>query len=170
MRYFLLICVFLFASCSRKSAEQLYNDGVKAENEKQYPVAIESYKELIDRYEQSSLADSAMYRLALVYNNDLHETEHAVQTYKLYCQKYSSNPRAATALFLAAFLMNNDLHQTDSARVTYERFLQLYPNHQLAQSAKFELMNLGKDPDQFVPQTTAEVPETTASARPHRTK
>ena len=170
MRYFLLVCAFLFASCSRKSAEQLYSEGVKAENEKQYPVAVENYKEIIDRYEQSPLADSAMYRLALVYNNDLHETEHAVQTYKLYHQKFNSNPRAATALFLAAFLMNNDLHQTDSARVAYEKFLQMYPDHQLAQSAKFELTNLGKDPDQFIPQTSTEAQETTAAVHPHRSK
>jgi len=168
MRYYLLVVMFLCLSCSRKSAEQLYEEGIKAENDKQYQVAVDNFKEIVDKYDNTPLADSAMYRLALVYNNDLHETQNAVSTYQRYCQKYPSSPRAATALFLAAFLMNNDLHQLDSARLAYEKFLQLYPQHELAQSAKFELANLGKDPGEFVTQKPAEQSLTSQPVTPSK--
>jgi TolA-binding protein len=165
MRYFLLVFMFLLVSCSRKSAVELYNEGVKAENGKEFTVAVDRFGEVVDKYDQTPFADSALYRLALVYNNDLHETEKAVKAYQLYCQKYSSSNRAPTALFLSAFLMNNDLHQIDSARAAYEKFLRLYPNHDLAQSAKFELANLGKDPAEFTPQNSSDQRLDTASTQ-----
>jgi TolA-binding protein len=170
MRYSYLICMFLLISCSRKSADELYTEGTKAENEKQFSVAVEKYGEIVDKYDQTALADSALYRMALVYNNDLHETRKAVQAYQLYCQKYSTSKRAPTALFLTGFLQNNDLHQTDSARESYEKFLRLYPDHELAQSAKFELANLGKDPSEFAPVKTPDEQPDSSSRTASRSK
>ncbi len=153
MRYYFLILMFLLVSCSRKSANELYTEGIKAENEKEFARAIDTYNEIIDKYEKDALADSALFRIALVYNNDLHETPKAINAYQKYFTKYPTSVHAPTALFLTGFLYNNDLRMFDSAKVVYEKFLQLYPNHDLAQSAKFELSTLGKDPGEFPAQT-----------------
>jgi outer membrane protein assembly factor BamD (BamD/ComL family) len=164
MRYIsvLLLSIVLFASCSRKSAEQLYSEGVKAENEQQYPVAIERYNELIDRFQQSAVAESALYRSALLYSNESHDIPKAVAAYERYYRNYPASPHAPTALFLTGFLWNNDLHNLDSAKSAYQLFLSHYPSHELAASAKFELENLGKDPAQLTPQTRQE--KTTGSS------
>ena len=36
------------------------------------------------------------------------------------------------------------------AKVGYERFLSKFPNHELARSAKFELENIGKTPEEIL--------------------
>ncbi|HUN66383.1 MAG TPA: outer membrane protein assembly factor BamD [Bacteroidota bacterium] len=145
------ILVVLFSSCSRKSAEQLYSEGVKAEAEQQFPVAIERYSELIDRFQQTAVAESALYRSALIYSNDAHDIPKAIASYQRYYRTYPSSPHAPSALFLAGFLWNNDQHNLDSAKAAYQLFLTQYPSHELASSAKFELDNLGKDPSQLTP-------------------
>jgi outer membrane protein assembly factor BamD (BamD/ComL family) len=152
--YLLILSVVLFASCSRKSAEQLYSEGLKAENEQQYPVAIERYNELIDRFQSTAVAESATYRSALLYSNESHDIPKAVAAYERYYRSYPVSPHAPTALFLSGFLWNNDLHNLDSAKAAYLLFLSRYPSHELAASAKFELENLGKDPALLTPQVS----------------
>jgi TolA-binding protein len=63
---------------------------------------------------------------------------------------FPSSPNAPKMLFLAGFTYNNDLHLIDSARVLYAAFLEHYPSDPMAASARFELDNLGKSPDEFI--------------------
>ncbi|MGA2623953.1 MAG: tetratricopeptide repeat protein [Bacteroidota bacterium] len=155
--YPFLIAVLLVCSCSHKSEDQLFKDGQAAEGQNNFQLAVESYQEIVDRYPQGKYADTAQFRAALIYNNNLHDTGKAVAAYQRVYVKYPQSTFAPTAMFLTAFLLNNELHNFDSARAIYLAFLQKYPDHDLATSAKFELESLGKDPSQFLPHDTLAV-------------
>ena len=143
-----LLC--LFTSCSRKNENELFTEGKDAEEQKNFQPAVDRYEEVVSRFRESPYAESALYRAAVIYNNDLHDIPKAVDAYQRFCSLFPGSKQAATALFLSGFLLNNELHKIDSAKNAYETFLQKYPEHELAVSARFELENLGKEPGQFM--------------------
>ena len=141
----IIFFLILFSSCGKKP-ETLYDEAKKAQEEKNFPVALERYNEIIEKNTGSALAESSLYRLALLYNNDLHDMEKSLRAYQRYYELFPESKGAPTAMFLSAFLLNNDLHKLDSAKILYETFIQKYPNHELVPSARFELETMGKDP------------------------
>jgi outer membrane protein assembly factor BamD (BamD/ComL family) len=143
----LMFSALILAGCSR-SADKLYSDGTKAEGEKQYDRAAQAYEDIIARFPMTAYAESSLSRLAVLYNNDLKDPHKALGAYKRFYTMFPQSTQAPTMLFLSGFIYNNDLHLYDSAKSVYETFLQKYPTHELAQSAKFELETLGKDPGQ----------------------
>lgn len=60
------------------------------------------------------------------------------------------HPKAATAQFMTGFIYANDLGDLEKAKTAYEAFLQKHPNDELAESAKMELENLGKSPEELI--------------------
>lgn len=152
----LIVILFLVSSCSRKSGQQLYQEAQTAEGQKNYPAALQAYQEIIDKSPTSAYAESSLYRIALIYNNDVRDFGKAISAYQQFCSIFPNSPKAPTALFLTGFIYNNELHRLDSAKIMYETFLQKYPSHELATSAKFELETLGKDPTQFLQPQVAE--------------
>lgn len=54
------------------------------------------------------------------------------------------------ALFMLGFIHANEIHNYEKAKEYYQKFLELYPNSELAVSAKFELENLGKEPQKII--------------------
>ena len=151
----LIIILFIFFSCSRKNDKQLFQEGIDAYGRKNFQAAIDNFQEIVDRFPAVAYAESSQYRIAVIYNNDLHEISNAVHAYQKFYSLFPSSPHAATALFLTGFLFNNEMHQTDSAKAAYETFLQKYPRHPLAVSAKYELETLGKDPGLLLKYQTA---------------
>ncbi|MBI1803829.1 MAG: tetratricopeptide repeat protein [Ignavibacteria bacterium] len=146
-----ILSLLVFSSCSRKSAVELYGEAQAQESQKNFALAVERYGELVARFPTDARADSSQFRVAMIYQNELHDTRKAVHTYQRFHELFPQSGRAGTALFLSAFLYNNELHNFDSARTAYELFLQQYPNHQLAASARYELSNIGKDPSELMP-------------------
>lgn len=142
-------------SCSRKSESELMQEASMAHEQKNYPVAIERYQELVDRFERSAAAETAMFRIAAIYGNDMHDQRKALSMYALFYKTFPNSSDAPTSLFLTGFIYNNELHIMDSARLAYEAFLKQYPGHSLAMSAQFELQTLGKDPGEFLPREVA---------------
>ena len=141
-----IILLVLCASCSRKSDKDLYQEGKAAHELQHFDLALDRYQAVVDQAPKSAYAESSQYRMAVIYNNDLHDNSKAIQAYQKFCTKFPASDKAPSALFLIGFLYNNELHNSDSARRVYETFLQKYPEHSLAASAKFELETLGKDP------------------------
>ncbi len=119
----------------------------KAQN---FPLAIEQYSLVIREHPKSDLAETSQFMLATVYHNDTHEYQKAINEYARYAQIYPEGKQNATAMFLIGFLYNNELHNLDSAAVAYRNFLAKYPQHEMASSAKFELDNLGKPPEELL--------------------
>lgn len=144
----LLIAVVL-SSCAKKSDQQLFKEGMAAEEQKDFTSALKDYQEIVDRLPQTALAESSQLRIAVVYNNDVRDIPKSIDAYRKFCAMFPKSPQAPTALFLTGFLFNNELHNIDSARMVYETFIQNYPDHELTSSARFELETLGKDPTQI---------------------
>lgn len=142
------ITTILFSSCSKKTDADLYREGFAAEEQKEYHRAADLYEEVVAHFPSQAYAESSLVRLSILYNNDLKDTRKALHSYQRFYAMFPQSKQAPSMLFLAGFLYNNELRQLDSARMIYESFLQKYPEHELAQSAKFELETLGKDPGQ----------------------
>ena len=51
---------------------------------------------------------------------------------------------------MAGFILANDIKDYPAAREVYNKFLSEYPEGELAFSAKAELENLGKDPEEIL--------------------
>ena len=149
LSYLALLLVLMLVSCSRNE-DQLLKEGRAAEDQKNFRLAVERYQELVNRFPGGANAESCQTRIAVIYNNELHDFENAVFAYKKAYSLFPSSKNAPTALFLAGFLLSNELHKLDSAKAVFETFLQKYPDHELASSAKFELETMGKDPSEFI--------------------
>jgi hypothetical protein len=76
----------------------------------------------------------------------------AIALYQNIMANMPQHKRASTAMFMTGFIYANDLGQLGKAKETYEAFLQKYPNDELAESAKMELANLGKSPEELIKQ------------------
>lgn len=152
MKYILCImsATFILLSCSRQSERELYAEGAAAYDQKNYQLAIERFQAVVERASGTAYAESSQYRIALLYNNDLHDVRKALSAYRKFYTLFPSSKEAPAALFLTGYLLNNELHMLDSAKAVYETFLQLYPGHELTRSARFEIASLGKDPAQLL--------------------
>jgi TolA-binding protein len=145
-RLFIILLIAASSSCSRKSAQQLYQEGNAAQVQGDFALAVERFQEVVGHYPASAYAETSQCALAVMYNNDLHDPHKAIEAYQKLYAMFPSSSQAPNALFLVGFLYNNQLNNADSARMAYETFLQKFPTHELALSARFELQNLGKDP------------------------
>lgn len=166
MKYFSFALLFLLTitSCSRKNETELWKEAQTASQAGKFQTAVEHCQEIVERFQESPYADSALYRIAVIYNNDIRDYAKAAQSYLKYQTVFPESKEAPTALFLSAFIYNNELRKLDSAKALYEQFLQKYPSHPLANSAKFEMETLGKDPGEFIKKEMS-APETEKAAK-----
>ena len=147
---FALLLMFTLTGCSKPSAEEMFNKGVEAQKAEQYDAAIDSYRELIRAYPDSTRTPEAYYAMATIYQNYKHSYHLAIHKFRQLVNKYPDHATSPSASFLIGFIYNNDLKNIDSARIAYEDFIKQYPTNQLVASAQFELSNLGKDPSEIL--------------------
>lgn len=155
--------------CNKPPAEELYATAKQAQKARKFPQAIEAYTQVCREYPKSGVADTSMFTIATIRQNDMSEYIEAVNAYKKYIETYPDGAFAPLASFLIGYIYNNDLHNLDSAAAAYRLFLARYPHHEMASSAKFELDNLGKPPDQIFPKQVATQEPAQAPAKPHGT-
>ena len=154
------------SGCSKPTPEEYYAQAEREEGEailiadtitvleerkEVFADAIETYTELIDQYPSSTYAETALYKLATIYNNHTREFRMSVATFDRYLQLYPNGENAAVSRFMMGYIYNNELGMLDSAKAAYERFLSDHPDHEMAPSAHFELENLGRSPEELVP-------------------
>lgn len=156
----------LFAGCSKPSPEEYFARATAARDSSNFTTAIQEYEALIKDHPQSVQAEEALFHIASIRNDNLHDFPSAVQTYKQYVEKYPQGKHLPIALFLTGYLYNNELHDLNASKAAYEQFLAAYPDHEMVPSAKFELQNLGKKPEELLPamqqsaqQTAAQTPK-----------
>ncbi len=154
----LIFLALLVFSCSRKTEVQLYHEGLAAEEQKSFQAAVDAYEQVVRDHPTTAYAESSLARLAPLYTNEVKDPQKAVNTYERGYKMFPNSKQAPTMLFLAGFVYNNELHNIDSARAKYQQYLDKYPNQELAESAKFELANLGKEPNQVLSTQVAETP------------
>ncbi len=189
MKFRLLTALGLLAvllpACKKETPEELVKTGDReyaaavqtadsvrvagGDVKKLFQPAIDAYEKVADEYPGTEHAEYALSRLAAIRNNDTREPELAIAAYRRYLAAFPDGPQAPTAMFLIGYLYNNDLHNTDSAAAAYRRYLEKYPQHEMASSAQYELQNLGKSPEELLPQDQEPPSPPAAAVRP-RTK
>jgi TolA-binding protein len=154
---FIFCSLLMLGGCGRKSERELEHDARAAEQQRNFAIAVEHYGEIVDRFQETALAESSQYRIAVLYSNDLRDMRNAARAYRRFHELYPKSVNAPVALFMAAYIFNNELKDIDSSRALYQTFVDQYPGHELAASAKYELANLGKDPGELIhPEPLAE--------------
>jgi len=140
----------MLIGCSRKmSEEQLYEEAKKFEQQQDIDKVIKLYEELVDRFPKSQKADFALYKLALVYQNNKQEFAKAVASHERLMKDYPQSKYLSQSHFMSAFIYANDLKDLEKARAAYTSFVEAYPDHELVPSVKWELEHLGKDINQI---------------------
>jgi TolA-binding protein len=159
----IILVAVVFISCnSKKSDEELFNEGKTNTEEGKIPNAVVSYEELLKEYPDSKAAPEVLTSLASIYQNKLvkniSETESLQEAAKLFRQIYDDYPEsefAAMGLFMAGFVLANDLNMYNEATETYNLFMENFPEHELAASAKEELDNMGLTPEEILQKNIA---------------
>lgn len=160
----------LFVGCAKPTPEEYLAKGKQAEElarrivdtlhtppdlPRLFAPAIEAYEGLAKDHSKSFLAPDAVFKIATIYHNDTHEFDKAVEAYKRYVAMSPEGDKTALAMFLTGYLYNNEMHNLDSAGAAYRRFLDRFPQHEMAMAAQFELNNLGKNPEDMLPNNIA---------------
>ncbi len=156
--FVLLVCVML-AGCGKPDPEEYVGKATVAINAKNFALAIEEYEKLINDHPRSVQAEQAMFTIAKIQSDELKDFPKAIESYKRYAEKYPDGKNAPLALFLTAYIYHNELNDLGNAKGSYEAFLAKYPNHEMAQSATFELQNLGKKPEDLLPAIQESAPQ-----------
>jgi tol-pal system protein YbgF len=165
-----IIIAFVFIGCSKPSAEEMYNKGVDAEKTEQYDSAIDTYRELIKTYPDSSRTPEAYYAVGKILLYNKRSFNEAIQTFRQLISKFPNHATSPNALFRIGYTYHNELKNIDSARIVYEEFIRSYPSDVLVESAKFELENLGKDPDQILKEQMQLAQKETKQAKKGKSK
>lgn len=146
---FALVGLIIIGCGPKKTKEQLYAEANKFEKEENFQEAIKTFERFVKNYPTSESADSVLFKIGQIYANNLTDFDKAIETHKRLIENYPDSKLSAHSLFMIGFHYNNNVDDTVSARKYYEEFLDKYPNHELASSVKWELNNLGKDPNEL---------------------
>lgn len=142
----LAVALPMLVGCAKKmSEEQLYGEAKKFEQQQDVDKLLKVYEELVDRFPKSQKADFALYKLALVYQNNKQDFAKAVACYERLMKEYPQSSHVSQAHFMSGFIYANDLKDIEKARTAYTTFIEAYPDHELVPSVRWELEHLGQD-------------------------
>jgi len=145
----LLLALIFFSACSNDGGMALMDKANKAVKDKKTNEAIQLYQQIITEYPNGKFAPEAQYRMATLYLMEK-KLEKAVQLLEDVDAKYPKSEYGHKSLFVAGFTYSNDLGNIEKARSTYQSYLQKYPDSNMAETARFELQNLGKTTDEIL--------------------
>jgi tetratricopeptide (TPR) repeat protein len=148
--YIIALVLLGIFGCNRPTADEYFTLAENARNTGNMNIALENYKQIVDHYPGNARAEEAQFNVASITQNTLHKYTDAIAEYRKFGLMFPHSPKAPAALFLQGYIFNNDLNEIDSAGAAYKQFLALYPDHEMAASARFELDNLGKSPEQLL--------------------
>jgi TolA-binding protein len=150
--------LLLVVGCSsKKTDKELFDEAQKNLKENKIPEAVTTFDKIATEYSDSKLAPEALSQLAAIYQNKMDKSisekenlEKSVSIFKKLHDEYPKSEYAPTGLFMAAFISANELNKYDEATALYKQFLQEYPENDLAASARAELDNMGKSPEDIL--------------------
>lgn len=145
-----ILLILLSCSKIKQSELTLFQKAETEYQKKNIKEAIELYNRFVQTYPNSPKSPEALFKLAQIYLNDLRIPKEACKFFEQICEKYPDTKEAMNSLFMLGFIWANELHDYDKARGYYQKFLEKYPDSELAISAKFELENLGKEPEKLL--------------------
>jgi outer membrane protein assembly factor BamD (BamD/ComL family) len=168
-----LAALIVFTGCSKPTPEEYVGKATVAINEKNFVLAVEEYEKLIADHPKSVQAEMAMFTVAKIHSDELKNFPKAIDAYKRYVEMYPEGKQAPLAMFLTAYIYHNEMNDLGNAKIAYEAFLAKFPDHEMALSARFELQNLGKKPEELLPAIQQSAPQTasqTPNPRPAKKK
>ena len=141
-----LVMLVMVAGCGEKMTEdQLRANASDYESREQWKEAADMYSRLVKAYPKSSRADETLYRLGVLYANNLKDYQKSVEAYKQLINKYPKSNYIIQSSFMIGYRYANDIKDLDKAKKYYQEFLKKWPTHELASSVQWELEHLGKD-------------------------
>lgn len=144
--FLLLMAAVLIIGCGEKLTEdQLRANALDFENREQWPQAAQMYERLVKAYPKSKQAEETLYRLGVIYANNIKDFSKSVDAYSRLVKKYPQSDYVIQASFMIGYRYANDIQDLKRAQSAYEDFLKKWPNHELAASVRWELDHLGKD-------------------------
>ena len=146
-----IVCSSLFLfGCSKMTDDELWQKVEQSRATGNFDSTIQVCQMVVREYPNGQKASAALYLLGETYQNGKHDYHTAINYYQAFVKKYPDLNSTPVAMFIIGFIYNNNLQKIDSARIAYQEFVTKFPNHELASSAKFELENLGKNPDEII--------------------
>jgi TolA-binding protein len=141
--------IFLLG-CSGQDASDLMQQAAKLQKDGKTADALALYEQITREHDDAAVAPEAMFRCALIYVNEQKDPVKAATTYELLSEKYPDSEWGHKGLFAAAYTYANEIGNLERAREAYQRYLKQYPDSSMAETAKFELDNLGKSPEELL--------------------
>ena len=156
-----LLLVFVLSllifGCNTHKDKDTFDSAEKSFAAKNYPQALNEYRQIIDEYSSSEYAEKSLLKVGSMYQMFLipkisseESNKKAVEYYQKLYKDFPTSADAPKAVFMSGFLLANDLKKYDEAKLVYTTFLQKFPNDQLAPQVKIELENIGKSPEEIL--------------------
>ncbi len=153
----LILAALFITSCSQKGEQEYMQDAKNFLQEQKFDEAVKLYEKIAADFPKSPLASEALFEAAKLYQSksipgmsDNAAYEKAVESYTSVYEKYPDSPEAPLAMFMTGFLYANEMKQYQAAKTAFEKFLKQYPEHEMAESARLEIQNMGKSPEELL--------------------
>jgi TolA-binding protein len=140
----------LLIGCSGQDASDLMNQATDLQLDGKTAEALALYEQVAKNFKDAPEAPMAMYRCAQIYINEQKDPVKAATTYELVAEKYPESEWGQKGLFAAAYTYANEIGNLERGREAYKKYLKQYPDSSMAETAKFELDNLGKSPEEIL--------------------
>lgn len=142
----LIVALVMVWGCAEKmTEEQLRAQALDFENKEQWEEAVTIYNKLLKTYPESKRADETLYKLGVIYANNLKDFNSSIESYQKLVEKFPNSNWVIQSSFMIGYRYANDINDLEKARDAYEQFLKKWPNHELATSVRWELEHLGQD-------------------------
>lgn len=89
----------------------------------------------------------------------IEQPQKAIELYTKITEKMPQHPKAPTAYFMIGFVYANDLKDLEKGKAAFELFLEKFPDDEMAESARAELKNLGKSPEEVLKEILQNSPD-----------
>jgi TolA-binding protein len=138
-----LVLLFVVASCSGESADDLFEKGEHATHDvKTYSEAVKHLSAFLEGYPDDPRADVAMQAIARVYQAQ-GSSDIAIATYKDLVTRFPKSRYADQAQFMVGYIY--DLSGDREAAVkAYEAVIANFPESSLADDARISIKNINK--------------------------
>ncbi|MCG8608841.1 tetratricopeptide repeat protein [bacterium] len=142
----ILLLAIGWLSCGESEPEaNLWQRAQDFEKQENFAEALKTYEKQLQDYPNGEFAEEALYRLAFLNYNNVHDLEKALQLHQQLVGTYPNSKFVPQARFMIGYINANDLKNYDAAKVAYEDFLKYHSDNELAESVRWELEHLGKD-------------------------
>ncbi len=124
--------------------EELYQTAYADFIKGNYPLAIMGFKEYVENYPESELADNALYWIGESYYSQK-EFEKAIKTFSEVISKFEEGDKIPDALLKKGYAYI-EINRTAQGVVQLQGLIESYPHTQAARMAKQKLENMGLSP------------------------